>query len=235
MITHRLWLSSPKLCSSLRIALASDLHSKDPSEALEHLAAARPHAIAVAGDLFDSPRDDPKNALRFLEECGKMAKVFYTAGNHERNREFLKALDLRRLGVSHLENQTERWGELLIGGYSDGDSRPYAAGFARLCGFKILLCHRPEYFQRYLRDLDIDLVLSGHAHGGQIRLFGRGLYAPGQGLFPRYTSGLYHGRHVVSAGLSNSVWAPRWGNPTELVLIELAPKMKGKTGEDSAP
>ena len=88
-------------------------------------------------------------------------------------------------------------------------------------GFHLLLCHHPEYWPRYLRALPIELTLSGHAHGGQIRLFDRGLYAPGQGLLPTYTSGLYEDRLLVSRGLSNNVIIPRLFNPTELVYLDL--------------
>ena len=90
-------------------------------------------------------------------------------------------------------------------------------------GYKLLLCHQPEYWPRYLRDLPIDLTLSGHAHGGQIRLFGRGLFAPGQGLLPRYTSGIHEGRLVISRGLANTTRIPRLFNPTELVYVWLGP------------
>lgn len=93
---------------------------------------------------------------------------------------------------------------------------------------KILLCHNPEYWslrQPMLKNRKIDLVLSGHAHGGQIRLFGRGLYAPGQGWLPKYTKGIYHGEYgslVISAGLSNTVrFIPRLFNLTEVVYVEL--------------
>ena len=84
-----------------------------------------------------------------------------------------------------------------------------------------LLCHHPEYWPRYVRDLPVDLTLSGHAHGGQIRLFGQGLFAPGQGLFPRYTSGVHEGRLVISRGLANTTRIPRLFNPTELVCVHL--------------
>ena len=90
--------------------------------------------------------------------------------------------------------------------------------------FRILLCHHPEYWPRYLRKRSIDLVLSGHAHGGQIRLFGRGLYAPGQGIFPRYTSSVHEGRLVVSRGLANTTVIPRLFNPPEIVYVELSPR-----------
>ena len=81
----------------------------------------------------------------------------------------------------------------------------------------ILLSHHPEYFQRLPKG--IHLVLSGHAHGGQWRLFGRGLYAPNQGWLPRYTKGIYEKRMIVSAGLTNTAHVPRLFNPTELIYV----------------
>lgn len=86
-------------------------------------------------------------------------------------------------------------------------------------GYRILLCHHPEYYPRYLKDLDIPLILSGHAHGGQVRIFGQGLFSPGQGLFPKLTSGVTDGRLVISRGLANRQMVPRLFNPTELVYV----------------
>lgn len=91
--------------------------------------------------------------------------------------------------------------------------------FEQQDGFKILLCHHPEYRDRYLKDMKIDLILSGHAHGGQIRIAGQGLFAPGQGLLPKYTAGM-HGNMIISRGLSNTAsFIPRLGNPTEIVYL----------------
>lgn len=92
-------------------------------------------------------------------------------------------------------------------------------------GYHILLSHHPEYWP-LLKNENIDLILSGHAHGGQIRMYNPfkrewiGTWSPGQGWWPRYTKGVYEGRLVVSAGLSNTTWVPRLFNPTEVVYIE---------------
>ncbi len=86
-------------------------------------------------------------------------------------------------------------------------------------GYKIILSHHPEYWP-LLKDENIDLILSGHAHGGHWRFFNHGVWSPGQGFWPRWTKGVYENRMVVSAGLSNTTWVPRIGNPTEVVYIE---------------
>ena len=86
-------------------------------------------------------------------------------------------------------------------------------------GYHILLCHHPEYYPRYLKEHDIPLILSGHAHGGQIRVFGQGLFAPDQGIFPRLTSGVRDDRLVISRGLANRQRVPRLFNPTEIVYV----------------
>ena len=92
--------------------------------------------------------------------------------------------------------------------------------FCAAPGYRILLCHHPEYYPGYLKGFDIPLILSGHAHGGQVRLFGQGLFAPGQGIFPKLTSGLKDGRLVVSRGLANPQRVPRLFNPPELVYVQ---------------
>lgn len=100
--------------------------------------------------------------------------------------------------------------------------------FERQDGYKILLNHHPEYWNLrdpYLSARKIDLVLSGHAHGGQMRFFNRGLYSPGQGFFPKYTKGVFtgtNGRLVVSTGLCNTAkLVPRINNPTETVYVNI--------------
>lgn len=102
--------------------------------------------------------------------------------------------------------------------------------FEKETGYKILLSHHPEYWcvrEPYLMSRKFDLVLSGHAHGGQWRIFGHGVLAPGQGFFPKYTSGMHkgpYGRMIISRGLANPYKIfPRWGNPCELIYLEMGP------------
>ena len=87
-------------------------------------------------------------------------------------------------------------------------------------GLKLLLCHHPEYIPE-VSALGMDLVVCGHAHGGQWRIFGRGVYAPGQGIFPKYTSGVHNKNCVISRGLGDHTSVPRIFNDNELVIITL--------------
>lgn len=179
-----------------------------------------------------------KNAFGFLSEAAKLAPTFYSLGNHELCGHYYKENRHRKCrkenldaiyasGARLLDDRFCDFEGLRIGGLTSGltnpDDRPrlgWLDGFCAGEGFKILLCHHPEYYPLYLRDYPIDLILSGHAHGGQVRLFGRGLYAPGQGILPKYTSGIHDGRFVISRGLTNTAKPiPRLFNPPELVRI----------------
>ena len=170
---------------------------------------------------------DPQNAFSFLERAAKVAPVFLSMGNHEElfwdeDRAFFQ-----KHGITLLDNTsaavTLRENTLQIGGISNDDenTQRWLTAFSRKSGFKLLLCHRPEHYAEIVRDKDIDLTLAGHNHGGQIRLFGRGLLSSGGKLFPRYDRGVFDDRFVVTAGCSNTVALPRIGNPRELVLIHL--------------
>lgn len=101
----------------------------------------------------------------------------------------------------------------------------FLSDYNKVEGFKILLCHYPHYYNEYLADTSIDLILSGHAHGGQWRIFGRGVYAPHQGIFPKLTSGIHDGRHIISRGAANNVKPiPRFFNPCEVLEIDICSK-----------
>lgn len=94
------------------------------------------------------------------------------------------------------------------------------AAFEAQEGVKLLLCHKPEFYRKYLRGCKVDLTIAGHAHGGQIRIGQQGIYAPGQYLFPRLTKGwAFDGRLLISAGAGNPCRMPRWNNPCEALLL----------------
>lgn len=231
-----------------RIAHVSDLHNteigKDNEKLLAMLQDAEPDIIAITGDLIDSRNTDVEVALQFIREAVKIAPCYYVTGNHEsRISEYsvLKA-GMETAGVVILEDART---EISLGGETitligvndpsfrtndlSGDSVTVMdAKLTQLHGddneFTILLSHRPELFDTYVQN-NIDLVLSGHAHGGQLRLpFIGGLVAPHQGMFPEYDAGLYTEENtnmIVSRGVGNSIFPFRINNRPEVILIEL--------------
>lgn len=119
-----------------------------------------------------------------------------------------------------IENVPEKI--IRIGGLATRYDLDWLYTYASKPGYKILICHHPEYYRRYIKDTEwdtFDLIVSGHVHGGQWRIGRHGVLAPGQGLFPKYCYGCYDKKLIVSAGLSNTACIPRFGNPTELVMI----------------
>ena len=112
---------------------------------------------------------------------------------------------------------------LRLGGLSSAADPTWLERFRQKPGCKILLCHQPEFYDRFSLQ-GFDLILSGHVHGGQWRWKNHGIFAPDQGFLPRYHHGVYHGHMVVSAGCSNTSLLPRFGNPCEVVLVRLVPQ-----------
>ena len=183
-----------------------------------------------------------KNAFDFLRAATKIAPVYYSLGNHELcghftrenfGRKILPELldEIKKTGAVLLDDKYVSDGVITVGGLTSGHTNPdlvpktaWLEDFAKLDGFKVLLSHHPEYYPKYLEKYGFDLILSGHAHGGQIRLFGRGLFAPSQGILPKYVEGK-HGSMIISRGLANTVWfSPRLFNPTETVIINVKPE-----------
>lgn len=215
-----------------RIAHVSDLHSAAFYEdVLALLEQAEPDIICITGDLMDCRDTSAEIALDFAARAEKIAPCYYVTGNHEVSLEasLYRALidGLKEAGVTVLEDTQvllERQGDMIaLAGHCWGDS--YKVGdISDFEGFRILLSHVPEDFHLYAA-AGFHLSLSGHAHGGQIRLpFIGGLYAPGQGIFPRLDGGLYteNGMHmVVSRGIGNSSFPLRFNNRPEVVLITL--------------
>ena len=233
----------------IRFALVSDLHGTDPTEVIEALRREAPDYILMPGDIFerlDGSRDAVhEHAMTLLRESARIAPTFYCTGNHEdggirswnplwsftvKDRVYDEG-DLAAIadtGVTMLTNGFVLRDGIAFGGLCSGliceGRMPELAWLEEFCKIeapKVLLCHHPEYYKHYLRGLPIDLIVSGHAHGGQWRFFGRGVFAPGQGLFPKYTSGVHENRLVVSRGLKKSGTIPRIFNEPELVFVEL--------------
>lgn len=187
------------------------------------------HILMRLDDLFDGisgkRTHDSENAYQFLREAGKIAPVFLSPGNHEwywlpEDLEIMKETETRLLDNKDCEVEIKGI-SVRIGGLSTEADFEWLESFCRKDGYKILLCHHPEYYEPYLKDRNINLILSGHAHGGQIRIRNQGIYAPGQGLFPKYTKGIYDGKLIVTTGAANTASVPRWGNPCEVVMIQI--------------
>ena len=239
----------PEAFTGFRIAQVSDLHNAefgDGNEKLiELLSQTDPDIIVITGDLIDSRHTDIEIALEFARQAINIAPIYYVSGNHEarvREYEDLK-MGLAEAGVIVLEDQkvqiTREGESISILGIDDpsfqedylcGDSESVARqAITDLQNesdrYTILLSHRPELFDLYV-DTGMDLVLSGHAHGGQFRLpFIGGLVAPNQGFFPKYDAGLFSEGSttmIVSRGVGNSIIPIRFNNRPEIILVTLS-------------
>ncbi len=219
--------------AELSFAIVADLHDREGERIADMVLSLSPDACLIPGDFFETPprRSYYKygEALAFLRRVAPEMPVFYAPGNHDYTMPDEVKHEMDALGVHILADSAVTWHGIHIGGllsrqYADKTpNKAFLSDFAARDGYKLLLAHHPEYF-RHIRPLPIDLSIAGHAHGGQWRFFGRGVYSPGQGLFPRYTSGLYEGRLLVSRGLKISTPIPRFFNPRELMLLTLSPK-----------
>jgi predicted MPP superfamily phosphohydrolase len=238
----------PKEFNGYRIVHISDLHNKqfgkNQEPLLKKIYAVSPDIIVVTGDLIDRRKYDLETATVFISGAMKIAPVYYVSGNHEAWSGDYKNISqkLRSLGV-HILDDTKATlfkgkGKIEILGLSDPDflTSSYMEGtnssklkehlevLSDDSVFRILLCHRPELFDIYVNE-NIDLIFSGHAHGGQFRIpFVGALVAPDQGLFPKYTSGAYtqnQSTMIVSRGLGNSIIPIRIFNRPEIVVVTL--------------
>ena len=239
----------PEAFDAYRIVQISDLHDAQIGENNEKLIAmtaeAEPDCIVLTGDFVDSSRFHPERSLSVAESLVKIAPVYYVSGNHEAilpDEDYQALTDgLRGLGVCVLEDESAeltRDGQSirLIGltdiGFHPGTLvekkdalRTALSALLPEDEFSVTLAHRPELMDVYT-ECGAPLVLSGHAHGGQIRLPGiGGLIAPGQGLFPKYTEGKYEENGttlVVSCGIGNSVLPLRVNDRPQIVVVQLA-------------
>lgn len=239
-------VESEKIGGTVRLALLTDLHccdyGEDQRELVDMVEAQNPDLVLLSGDMVDDdPRLPEEKALTAVEALAKRWPVYYVTGNHEfwsgRTEEIKEELRLR--GAVVLEGETAlvtAAGQTLqICGVDDPNvgERAWQSQMETVTAalkqdvFSVLLTHRPERVEDYT-GRGFDLVLAGHAHGGQWRLPGliNGLIAPNQGIFPRYAGGTYDLEGttlIVSRGLAReSTRVPRFFNPPELVIIELS-------------
>ena len=226
------------------VAHISDFHNTHSetlrARLLRALEESKPDLIVMTGDLIDARRPDVDAALSFSEAVARLAPTYFVTGNHEAmalNEWRTLSHGLRAQGVTLLENDSAVWerggDSVALQGISDPkflaieQVESVKAVTARLPAkqrFRILLAHRPEYVSVYA-EAGFNLILSGHTHGGQIRLpFLGGLYAPGQGWFPKYDAGVYTVKDsvmTISRGIGNSRLPLRVNDRPELVLVRL--------------
>lgn len=232
--------------SPIRIIVAADLHDRPYQDSLVLIHSVRPDLILSPGDMLENAAVCPiqegfnKTGFDFMRKAAKIAPFYYSLGNHERGMSDENLNVLRDAAITLLDNDfIPLKNGVYLGGLTSGyvnavrqtgEYKPmepdfdFLQKFTSLDGFKILLCHHPEYYPKYLRDTSVDLIAAGHAHGGQWKLFGRSIYAPAQGIFPEYASGIYDNRLCVSCGMANTVIFPRFFNPRELVLLTVEPE-----------
>ena len=233
---------------NFKIVQISDLHNKvfgkEQSKLLQKVESLSPDIIVITGDMVDRRRYNLEDAMYFIDSAVKIAPIYYVSGNHEAwsNKYFEVREELIKAGVNVIDDERieikKSNSTINILGLSDPafSTSSYLDGtdtskmeevllsWSRIQGVKILLSHRPELFDLYTSN-NIDLVFSGHAHGGQIRIpFIGGLIAPNQGFFPKYTSGSYtmdKTTMFVSRGLGNSLFPIRIFNRPEVILVTL--------------
>lgn len=238
----------PDAFDGYRIAHISDLHNAEMGDGNKKLLAmlreAEPDIIAITGDMIDSRNTNVAVALAFAEEAMLIAPCYYVTGNHEARVSEYEELKtgLEAVGVVVLDDERMElvlpsesitllgvddpsfYTDYLFGDAATVVSSKLAQLTTEEIGFTVLLSHRPELFDTYVES-GMNLVFSGHAHGGQFRLpFLGGLIAPNQGLFPEYDSGLYTDgdtNMIVSRGIGNSIFPFRFNNRPEVILVEL--------------
>lgn len=241
-------IESNKIDSPVRIGLVTDLHSCKYGENQKTLIDAvnkeKPDIILLGGDIFDDIIPDTNTKI-FLKAVAPKYPCYYVTGNHEywsrHSDEMIAWLRANNIYVLDGESVNVEIGnqKISLSGINDPDKERFTGKSGDFDSeldkiqrkkddnlFRILLAHRPSYIESYLK-YDFDLVLCGHAHGGQWRLppFLNGVYAPDEGWLPKYAGGKYdfpNGQMIVSRGLAReSTRVPRIFNRPELVIVDV--------------
>ena len=248
LILRTYTVASPKLTAEVRLAVVTDFHSSDNADdVVAMVASCAPDAVLMVGDMFD---DDTQNrpterTLSLMRQLSALYPCYYVSGNHEAWTGEMDALyqQTEEAGVTVLRMSsgvlTVRGQRIALCGVPD----PYEMVFSGApdteeqlrqaledvdsADFTVLLAHRPELLAKYAQ-FPVDLVVSGHAHGGQVRIPGvlNGLYAPNQGWFPKLAGGAYTQDGttlIVSRGLAVRTRLPRIFNRPEVVRVRCVP------------
>lgn len=235
----------PESFKGYKILQISDLHNKEfgskQNRILSKIENINPDMIVITGDLIDSNNTNIDIAMELINGAINIAPIYYVSGNHEAwsgSYDSLKS-KLENSGVVVLDNEKfEVFNDsdsIDIIGLADTSFIEYGGNAETnnllntltegSTNFKILLSHRPELFDIYSNS-NVNLIFSGHAHGGQFRLpFIGGLIAPGQGFFPKLTEGMHTSNDtsmIISRGLGNSIIPVRIFNRPELVVVTLS-------------
>lgn len=238
----------PKAFDGYRIAVISDIHNSSyVDKFIDQLDAAKPDLLLFAGDMIQLPNKDLDNVIKIVESQSDKIPVYAIFGNHEASngskiREgFVN--ELSEAGARVLLNESvdivkDKAKIQLIGIEDISDEFVNKEEIIRIRGkvqgmaddeydedlFRILLYHRADIYPE-LHDLPVDLVLSGHLHGGIVRLpFVGGVFGRGGTFFPKYTSGVYEEKNttmIVSRGCDYNPEKPRIFNPPEVVMVTL--------------
>lgn len=173
-------------------------------------------------------------AIADLNALAEVAETYVSIGNHEKHLFVEERNSLKCTKAHILDNDSIlALDSILIGGLSSATvytnkrkqilppDLDFLREYENKSGFKLLLCHHPEFYPKYIKDTNIDLIVSGHAHGGQIRIGKTRLFAPDQGIFPKYTSGLYDNRLLASRSVSRTEITPRINNRPEVMVLTL--------------
>lgn len=235
---------SDKITNPVRIVAISDLHDRefgdDNKDLVNKIKEQDPDIITILGDMNLESNSNDTVVISLLRRLVNIAPVYYCLGNHEMAVFDSTSIvsDIESTGAILLDDEIVKTticgNDFSIGGISlfyfwDGKAGATGSVLSRDStdkNFKLLLCHYPEYYMWWLKKENIDLILSGHAHGGLVRLpFVGGLYAPEQRWFPKYSKGYYDDENLstmlVTTGLWRSSWLPRVNNPPEIMVVNI--------------
>lgn len=257
LMSSKYKVTTAKVDEKIRIVHLTDLHNQEFGEGNSRLISKvreqEPDLICITGDMINMDQDNMNTATNLIAKFAPDFPVYVSMGNHEMQYRFADTDTIEDMfrtagaDVLHFEYQdiTIKGVDIRIGGFygyglpeeseaSRADETAFLKKFQETDGYKLLLAHMPFgwYHAGSLDSWDVNLVLAGHTHGGQIRIpFVGGFYAPDLGWFPGRECGLYYSEDgekvmVLSRGLGSTEKIPRFHNIPEIVTIEIQPEYR---------